>query len=88
MDNVPGLEAVVSGPGGVDLTYFPGVVVRRVFRNGCVKIRNVVISLSQALSEYNVGLKNLDSRRYLVWCCRLCVGEIDLETERFQAAIA
>jgi putative transposase len=71
-------------PGAVELTYSTGFLARRVGRSGQVKIRDARIGVSLALAGYDVGLESVAERRYAVWFGRLCLGEIDLETESFR----
>jgi hypothetical protein len=68
----------------VELTYSTGFLARRVGRSGQVKIRDARIGVSLALAGYDVGLESVAERRYAVWFGRLCLGEIDLETESFR----
>lgn len=73
-------------PTALELSYPAGVLVRRVMRNGQLKIVNMRIGISVALAGCDVGLESLDDVRYAVWFGRLCMGEIDLRTQSFQAA--
>lgn len=80
----PSTRAYDSQP--VELCYPTGQFVRKVRRNGSVKLRKVEIGVSTALGGYHVGLEPIADGRLSVWFCRLCVGEIDLSTTKFHAA--
>lgn len=71
-------------PTAVELSYPAGFVKRHIGAAGQVKVRNTRISVSTALAGYDVGLESVAGGRYAVWFGRLCLGEIDLETEKFQ----
>ena len=75
-------------PTKVELTYPPGLVVRRISARGRIKIRSVAVQVSESLARYAVGLESLDEARYAVWFGRLCLGEVNLALRRFQAAAA
>lgn len=72
-------------PATVELTYPPGIVVRRVSGCGRIKIRAIPIQVSESLAGYTVGLESLDAARYAVWFGRLCVGEVNLALRSFQS---
>jgi len=72
-------------PAAVELSYPPGYLQRRVSCVGEVAIRGMKIGLSLALAGYDVGLESVEDGRYAVWFGRLCLGAIDLSTQRFQA---
>ena len=71
-------------PCAVQLVYPPHYQVRKVKGNGCVKLHDIVISVSQALAGLEVGLESIDNNRYSVWFCRLALGELDLTTASFR----
>lgn len=73
-------------PSPVELEYPSECLVRKVTTGGAVKIHNMKVPISVALQGWDVGLEPLDGDRMAVWFCRLCIGQIDLETETFQAA--
>ena len=73
-------------PTALELTYPVGLLTRKVYKPGCLKVCNQVVQVSQSLCGYEVGLELLESGKYAVWFGRLCLGEIDLETVKFQAA--
>ena len=52
---------------------------------GHVKIHSRHVSVSQALQGLDVGLEPLDDHRLAVWFCKLCLGQIDLETQKFRS---
>ena len=57
----------------------------RMVGKGDVKIQNVRTNVSAALRGWDVGLQPLDTVRYAVWFCRLCLGELNLNTAKFTA---
>jgi putative transposase len=66
---------------------YPGeYLVRKVNANGSVRIHSQPIKVSLALRGFDVGLQPTDSNRLGLWFCRLCLGEIDLEVQRFMAS--
>jgi len=69
----------------IELAYPSGYLVRKVGGRGTVKVENIKVSVSMALSGWDVGLEPLSTSRYAVWFCRLCLGEVDLATEKFHA---
>jgi transposase InsO family protein len=71
-------------PSPVQLVYPSHYQVRKVKANGCLKINNLLISVSQALSGLEVGLESIGNNRYSVWFCRLALGELDLTTASFR----
>jgi len=74
-------------PTPATLTYPGEYLVRKINRNGSVKIHSQPISVSLALRGFDVGLQPAQTNRLAVWFCRLRLGEIDLETQRFHAAV-
>ncbi len=70
----------------VELSYPGEYLVRKVNHTGTVKIHNHRINVSQALRGYDVGLQANGIHRHSVWFCRLHLGEIDLEAQKFTAA--
>ncbi len=75
-------------PAPVELVYPPACLVRRVNYCGCVKVRTVPVSISQALRGMQIGLEPLTADRLGVWYCKLCLGQIDLSTHKFKAVQA
>lgn len=73
-------------PGVVELSYPLGYLKRRIRSTGEVKVQGRTIGVSSALAGYDVGLESVNTRRYAVWFGGLCLGEIDLETEKFRTA--
>ena len=69
----------------MELTYPPGIVVRRVSAGGGIKIRAIPIQVSESLAGYTVGLESLDAVRYAVWFGGLCLGEVNLALRSFQS---
>lgn len=74
-------------PTAVALSYPTGYLQRRVGRSGQLTLDNTQISVSMALAGYDVGLESLDDARYAVWFGRLCLGNIDLPTQKFRVAV-
>lgn len=72
-------------PTPIELAYPSGCLVRKVNRHGAVKIENIRVGVSEALRGWGVGLEPKCSHRYAVWFCRLCLGELDVITQKFQA---
>lgn len=72
-------------PAPVELKYRPGFLVRKVSQQGCVKIRKAPICVSAALSGFEIGLEPMKDQRLAVWFCQLCLGQIDLGIQKFQA---
>ena len=70
----------------VELVYPPGYLVRKVGNTGDVKIHNVRVGISTALRGLYVGIEPTQGNRLAVWYCKLCLGQIDLEAQKFQAA--
>lgn len=70
----------------VELRYPSGQFVRKIKGNGSLKWRRLDVGISTALRGYHVGLEPTADDRLSVWFCRLCLGEIDLSTTKFQAA--
>lgn len=74
-------------PAPVELVYPGNYLVRKVKRVGTVKIHNTLVSVSVALGGFEVGLEPAASSSYALWFCRLCLGTLDLTTQKFQAAV-
>jgi putative transposase len=72
----------------VELEYPAGYLVRKVMQQGNVKVQDHCIGLSEALAGCQVGLEPIAERRYAVWFCRLRLGELDLQLEKFHATVA
>jgi hypothetical protein len=73
-------------PTPAELEYPAGYLVRKVTTNGGVKVANRRVNVSSALGGWDVGLEPFRDNRYAVWFCRLCLGELDLASEKFHAA--
>ena len=73
-------------PAPVELVYPGQYLVRKVDHGGLVKIRQQRVGVSTALRGYVVGLEPRGGDQLAVWFCRLCLGQIDLSTSKFQAA--
>src|SRR5262245_17388340 len=71
-------------PTAVELSYPTGYLQRRVGRSGQLKIDDTRIGVSVALAGYDVGLESVAAGPYAVWFGRLCLGDINLSTQRFQ----
>ncbi len=72
-------------PTPVELVYPREYLVRKVNRNGSVKIHKAAVNVSAALRGFPIGLEPLPANRYATWFCRLCLGQIDLSTQKFHA---
>lgn len=70
-------------PGCFDLSYPPEYFRRKVNSIGSIKIMDVQIAISSAISGWDVGLKATEDGCYTVWFGPLCLGHIDIETESF-----
>jgi putative transposase len=73
-------------PTPAELEYPAGYLVRKVTSHGGVKVANRRVNVSSALGGWEVGLEPFRDDRYAVWFCRLCLGELDLTSEKFHAA--
>lgn len=73
-------------PSPIELAYPRGYLVRKVNSSGSVRIHRAGINVSAALQGFQVGLEPLPDDRYATWFCRLCLGQIDLATQKFHAA--
>ena len=69
-------------PRTIELEYPEGYSVRKVSKIGTIKLQRRQIAVSQALRGYEVGLEPVKEGLAL-WFCRLCLGQIDLKTEKF-----
>jgi transposase InsO family protein len=72
-------------PAPVELKYRPEYLVRKVSHRGNVKIHKMPICVSMALGGFEVGLEPMKDQRLAVWFCNLCLGQIDLGVQKFQA---
>lgn len=72
-------------PAPVELQYPAGHLVRKVSSQGEVKLAAHRVAISEALCGCDVGLEPITDARYAVWFCRLCLGELDLSTDKFHA---
>lgn len=72
-------------PSPVELVYPAEYLVRRVMNRGGVKLKNRCVNVSEALQGWDVGLEPVREGSYAVWFCRLCLGRLDLTTEKFHA---
>jgi hypothetical protein len=66
----------------VELTYPRGYLVRKVKTTGTISVGGRALMVSSALGGLQVGLEPLDGPRFAVWFCRLCLGELDVTTEK------
>jgi transposase InsO family protein len=66
------------------LDYPEGFIERNVNGAGQIKLHGAVITVSQALREWNVGLKPQEENEYALYFANLCLGRIDLKTESFR----
>jgi transposase InsO family protein len=70
--------------GEVELEYPLGYLRRRVGPSGTICLQSNRISVSEALVGWDVGLQP-EKNRYGLWFCRLRLGEVDLQTQKFYA---
>lgn len=68
------------------LSYPPGHLERKVLVDGKIRLHGRAIWLSRSLAGWHVGLKPSQSESYSVHFGRLCLGQIDLDTEAFLPA--
>jgi hypothetical protein len=61
----------------IPYSYPAGMEVRRVHRDGTIKLDGRKRYLSQALAKYKVGLRARDCELMEVWFCDLLLGELD-----------
>jgi transposase InsO family protein len=73
-------------PAPVELEYPLDYTIRKIASTGEVKMANRRVTISVALSGWEVGLQPITPQRYAVWFCRLRLGELDLSTDKFHAA--
>ena len=73
-------------PAPVELAYRRELLVRKVSHAGNLKICNETINISLALRGFDVGREPVNDDQFLVWFCQLCLGQINLATQRFYAA--
>jgi len=65
------------------LEYPEGFIERRVKAKGQIKLHGVVIFISTALADWNVGLKPQGETEYVLYFANLCLGRVDMKTESF-----
>ena len=60
---------------------YPGdYMVRKVMKDGYIKINNISLLITSALREYYVGLKVVDSHKFAVYFAQVFLGIINLKT--------
>ena len=69
-----------------ELSYPTEYLTRKVGASGSIGITSREIPISKALRGWHVGLKVTGCEHYAVWFGKLYLGEIDMETESFDAA--
>lgn len=72
-------------PSPIELVYPPEHVVRKVGPKGEVKFQSQRLSISTALSGWEIGLQPRSVTEYQVWFCGLSLGALDLTTAKFTA---
>ncbi len=72
-------------PSAMELEYPASHLRRKVGSGGTIKLQGICIGISTALAGWDIGLEPETSCCYSVWFCRLCLGELDLRTRKFQA---
>src|SRR5262245_22863721 len=70
----------------IELVYPSGYLIRKISSNGVMRVGNGRVGISKALSGWDVGLEPLSRSQYAVWFCRLCLGGVDMKTDKFEAA--
>ncbi len=75
-------------PAPVEVVYPGNYLVRKVQQRGSIRIHRAAVNVSTALRGLPVGLEPLATDRYAIWFRHLCLGQIDLKTEKFHAASA
>jgi transposase InsO family protein len=70
--------------GEVELEYPLGYLRRRVGPTGAIRLQGIQVRVTQALTGWEVGLQP-EHDRYGLWFCRLRLGEVDLQTQKFYA---
>lgn len=70
--------------GEVELEYPLGYLRRRVSPAGMICLESIRISVSEALAGWEIGLQP-EKDRYGLWFCRLRLGEVDLQRQKFYA---
>ena len=70
----------------VQLVYPSHYHVRKIKTDGTLKMRNIVIYVSEAIAGLEVGVEPIGDTRYTVWFCRMPLGELDLTTASFSRA--
>jgi hypothetical protein len=70
--------------GEVELAYPLGYLRRRVGLTGAIRLQGIRVNVTQALTGWEVGLQP-EHDRYGLWFCRLRLGEVDLQTQKFYA---
>jgi putative transposase len=73
-------------PAPVELMYPGGYLVRKVGGAGDVRVHNHRVTVSVALRGFEIGLEPTQDNHYATWFCRLCLGQIDLSTQKFHPA--
>lgn len=64
---------------------YPGdYMVRKVMKDGYIKINNISLLITSALREYYVGLKVVDSHELAVYFVQVFLGIINLKTASFK----
>ena len=71
----------------IELDYPLGYLKRLVKASGTIKLQNVCVNISTALAGWHIGLKPESEHRYGVWFSRLRLGDVDLQTQKFQAIV-
>jgi transposase InsO family protein len=72
-------------PTPVEVVYPREYLVRKVHVKGTVSIEATAVHVSAALSGFDIGLQATSHHTYAVWFGRLRLGELDLESHKFQA---
>ena len=62
-----------------DLEYPPGFLPRKVFKNGTISLLGLRISISYALKDLTIGLKDIGSGKYHVFLADFLLGELSVD---------
>lgn len=68
----------------VELEYPPEHIKRRVNSEGVIRVLGAAVRITQALAQWDVGLKEFGEGKYTVWFGRLCLGTVNVELEAFE----
>jgi transposase InsO family protein len=73
-------------PSPPELCYPADYLRRKASQHGAIGIQGRQIQISLAVAGWDLGLKATGSGHYAVWFGPLCLGQIDMRSQSFQAA--